>query len=213
LLRDFEKHRQFRKIMKPEETAAGYDRLAPHWAGADFNGHNGIAQHERAMRFARKGGVAVDVGCGSSGRIIEFLLGHGYEVEGLDISPEMLALARVKHPAVRFHQGDVSVWEFPRQYDFISAWDSIWHVPLDRHEAVLEKLCAALAPGGVMIFTTGAMDVPGEVTNPFKGQPLYHAALGIPQLLRLVDRFGCVCRHLEHDEPDGPHVFLVVEKR
>lgn len=200
--------------MEPGETAASYDKIAAHWAGPDFHRANGIAQHERAMRFARKdGGLAIDVGCGSSGRIIDFLSGRGFQVEGLDISTEMLALAREKHPAVMFHQADVCVWEFPSKYDFISAWDSIWHVPLDRHELVLEKLCAALAPGGVMIFTTGAVDTPDEVTNPCLGQPLYHAALGIPHLLRLVDRCGCVCRHLEHDEPEGPHVYLVVEKR
>lgn len=199
--------------MKPEETAASYDKLAYHWAGPDFHRANGIAAHERAMRFARKdGGAALDVGCGSSGRIIDFLLARGYQVEGLDISTEMLALARTRHPAVVFHQADVCVWEVPAEYDFISAWDSIWHVPLDRHEAVLEKLFAALTPGGVMIFTTGAVDVPGEVTNPCLGQPLYHAALGIPQILRIIDRCGCVCQHLEHDEPNGPHVYLVIEK-
>ncbi|RYD39897.1 MAG: class I SAM-dependent methyltransferase, partial [Verrucomicrobiaceae bacterium] len=169
--------------MEPEKTAASYDQLAAHWAGADFNRANGIAQHVRAMRFARKdGGLAIDVGCGSSGRIIEFLIEHGFSVEGVDISTEMLALARERHPGVQFHQADVSVWEFPGKYDFISAWDSIWHVPLDRHEAVLEKLCAALTPGGVMIFTTGAVDAPDEVTNPCLGQPLYHAALGIPHI-------------------------------
>ena len=198
--------------MEPRQTAANYDRIAHHWAGDTFDSTNGIAQHEKAIRFSRASGLAIDIGCGSSGRIIELLLARGFEVEGLDISPTMLVLAKAKHPGVLFYQADICTWEFPRRYDFISAWDSIWHVPLDRHPAVLEKLCAGLNPGGVLIFTSGGVDTLGEVTNPCHGQPLYHAALGIPQLLRLVDGFGCVCRHLEYDQHPEPHLYLIIQK-
>ena len=37
---------------------------------------------------------------------------------------------------------------------------------------------------GILIFTSGGLDSSGEVTNPFKEQPLYHAARGIPRLLK-----------------------------
>ena len=134
------------------------------------------------------------------------------ETEGLDFSPNMLALAKRRHPAVVFHHADICTWEFPHQYDFISAWDSIWHVPLARQAGVLAKLCAALTPRGVLIFTSGGIDAPGEVTNPCQGQPLYHAAPGIPALLRLIDKFGCVCRHLEYDQHPEPHLYLIVQK-
>jgi SAM-dependent methyltransferase len=198
--------------MDPRQTAANYDNLASHWAREGFIRENGIAQHERAIRFSRGSGHAIDVGCGSSGRFIELLLSRGFAVEGLDLSTEMLALAKKKHPQVVFHHADICTWIAPRKYDLISAWDSIWHVPLDRHAAVLEKLCAALNPGGIMIFTTGAVDNPGEVTNPCEGQPLYHAALGVPTLLRLIDTFGCVCRHLEADQFPETHLYLIVQK-
>jgi SAM-dependent methyltransferase len=201
--------------MEPQQTAATYDKIGHHWAGDEFNSQDAIAQHRRALQFLTAAGTgrAIDVGCGSSGRIIDLLLSSGLEVEGLDISTTMLELARAKHPGVRFHQGDICTWEFPGQYDFISAWDSIWHVPLERHPAVLQKLCAALNPGGVLIFTTGGVDAPHDVTNPdCHGQPLYHAALGIPQLLKLVDEFECVCRHLEYDQQAELHVYLIVQK-
>lgn len=198
--------------MDPQQTAANYDQLAEHWATYAGLANNGIAQHERALAFLGRTGRAIDVGCGSSGRFIDLLLRHGFTVEGLDISPRMLALARAKHPQVTFHLADICTWVFPAKYDFISAWDSIWHVPLELHPAVLEKLCAALTPGGVLIFTSGGVDTPGHVTNPCHGQPLYHAAPGIPHLLRLVDQFGCVCRHLEYDQYPEKHLYLIVQK-
>jgi SAM-dependent methyltransferase len=199
--------------MDPQETAATYDKIGHHWAGDEFNSQDAIVQHRRALQFLTGAGRAIDVGCGSSGRIIDLLLSAGFEVEGLDISATMLELAKAKHPGVRFQQGDICTWEFPAQYDFISAWDSIWHLPLQQHAAVLEKICAALKPGGVLIFTSGGVDAPNEVTNPScHGQPLYHAALGIPRLLRLIDEFGCVCRHLEYDQHLELHIYLIVQK-
>ncbi len=201
-----------RDTMDPRQTAANYDRIAHHWAGADFNATNGIAQHERALRFSRGFGLAIDIGCGSSGRFIDLLLSRGFEVEGVDFSSAMLALARARHPTVTFHQADICTWEFPRQYDFISAWDSIWHIPLDRQAGVLARLCAGLNPGGVLVFTAGGLEAPDEVTNPCHGQPLYHATLGIPRLLRLVDDFGCICRHLEYDQYPESHLYLIVQR-
>jgi len=200
--------------METQQTAANYDKIAYHWAGDSFDHKNGIQQHERAIRFARSPGLAIDIGCGSSGRIIELLLAHKFTVEGLDISAEMLALAKKKHPHVVFHHADISLWEFPKTYDFISAWDSIWHLPLERQPAVLEKICRALNSRGVLIFTSGGVDRPGYVTNTFLGQPLYHAALGIPKLLQLIDKFGCVCRHLEYDQNHASesHLYLIVQK-
>jgi len=199
--------------MEPRETAASYDKLASHWAKEGLLGANGIAQHERAIRLLGKTGRALDVGCGSSGRIIDLLLQRGFEVEGLDISVEMLAFARKKHPQVVFHHADICTWEPSRKYDFISGWDSIWHVPLDRQAVVHEKLCGALNPGGVLIFTTGAVNAPGTATNPScEGQPLYHAALGVSQTLRLIDQSGCVCRHLEQDQFPQGHLYLIVQK-
>jgi SAM-dependent methyltransferase len=199
--------------MEPRETAAVYDQIGHHWAEADFPATSGIAQHERALRFCSTAPrTALDVGCGSSGRIIELLLQRGCAVEGLDLSTRMLALARARHPHVTFHHADICTWAPPRAYDFISAWDSIWHVPLDRQPAVIAKLCGALNPGGIFIFTSGGVDQPGERTNPCHGVPLYHAAPGIPALLRTIDAAGGVCRHLEFDQWPESHLYVVVQR-
>lgn len=198
--------------MTPEQTARSYDKLAAHWNSDDFNRSNGIAQHRRAIAFAPGRGNAIDIGCGSSGRIIELLISEGFEVEGLDLSPEMLRLAKQRHPQVPFHLADICTWELPRKYDLISAWDSIWHAPLADHEAILGKLYNGLNQGGVLIFTSGGVDQAGEVTNPCMGQPMYHAALGIPRLLDLVSRLGCICRHFEYDQYPEMHLVLIVQK-
>lgn len=199
--------------MTPQRTARTYDKIAAHWDCPELDARYGIAQHERALKFAARTGHALDVGCGSSGRIIALLERRGFLVEGLDISAEMLRRARMHHPSVPFHHADICEWVFPRRYDFISAWDSIWHVPLVRQPDVLRKIGAGLRPGGVFIFTTGGIDAPGEATNPCFGEPLYHAAPGIPAVLHALDEAGCSCRHLEYDQHPENHVYIVAQRR
>ena len=199
--------------MNPVDQANNYDKIADHWDGSKFNRGNGIGQHKRALQFSKQSGKSIDIGCGSSGRIIALMLEHGLEVEGLDYSTEMLKHAKTRHPEVVFHHADICEWNFVEQYDFISAWDSIWHVPLEKQELVLRKLCGALADDGVIIFTSGAVDEAGDGSNPFLGQDLYHAALGIPTLLKVLNDCGCICRHLENDDWPNSHLYIIAQKK
>lgn len=198
------------KTMTPEQTAASYNQIAERWDCPEFDRSNGIAQHERALQFVSKFGSALDIGCGSSGRIIELLLNRGFGVEGLDMSQEMLKRARKHHPGVRFHLADVCSWAFQKDFDFISAWDSIWHIPLHEQLPVLRKICSGLARGGVLIFTTGGVEEPEELIANNFGYPLYHAAPGIYPVLRTLEESGCWCRHLEYDQEK--HVYVIAQR-
>ena len=197
--------------MQPAEIADSYDSIAHRWLEAHLN-TNGIRQHEHALKFRPRGALALDVGCGCNGRFIRLMQSHGYEVEGLDVSAQMIALAKTRNPDVTFYHADVCEWMPAKQYDFISAWDSIWHVPLDQSESVLRKLCGALTPGGVFIWTIGGLDGPGEKRDSSMGPAVYYSVLGIPKTLEIISDAGCVVRHLEYDQFPEKHVFLIAQK-
>lgn len=189
-----------------------YDCIGHHWVDPQFPAANGIAAHARALAFLDVlRGHALDVGCGANPRLREWLLGQGFAVEGVDISPRVLELARRAQPALTFYQADICEWMPPRRYAFITAWDSVWHVPLDRQLGVIAKLCAALQPGGVLVFSAGGLDEPNEVTNPCHGVPLYHATPGVPALLRTLREAGATLRHFEFDQWPESHVYLVAQ--
>lgn len=199
--------------MEPRATAAAYDQIAPHWVDRAFDLTNGIAAHERALALRRgRGGRALDVGCGANGRFISLLRQHGYEAEGLDLSAAMLALARRHLPEVVFHHADICTWEPAGRYDFITAWDSLWHVPLDRQPAVLAKLARALTPGGVLIFTSGGLEHADERTNPCHGVPLYHATPGVPALLRVLTEERLLVVHFKYDQLPESHVYFIAQR-
>jgi 2-polyprenyl-3-methyl-5-hydroxy-6-metoxy-1,4-benzoquinol methylase len=197
--------------MSPSELARSYDDIAHVWQEPHIQ-TNGITQFERALSFTTQHRHALDIGCGSSGRFLDRLLQHGFQAEGLDVSERMIVLARQKHPCLTFHQADISAWEFPRSYDFISAWDSIWHLPLSAQEPVMRKICASLSPSGVFLFTTGGLDEATEKTDSSMGPPLHYSVLGIPRTLALLAQCGCICRHLEYDQLPEKHLYIIAQK-
>ncbi len=197
--------------MTPIEIAASYDEIAHQWQDETFDITNGITAHERALAFTSHPGAALDAGCGCNGRFFDLLEDHGFTAEGVDISGAMIERARRSHPHVTLHHADICTWQPPRQYSFISAWDSIWHVPLENQASVIAKLMAALIPGGVLIFTMGGVRYEDEVFNNAMGVPMYHSTLGIQKTLSLIADNDCICRHLEYDQFPEPHVYMIVQ--
>ncbi len=198
--------------MKPEETASHYDQIARWWQEQHRDSTYGIAALERAIHFLENKSTALDIGCGSSGRFIEVLKNHGFAPSGLDISPEMISLARQQHPAVTFYAEDICTWHFPQKYDLISAWDSTFHLPLVEQESVLKKMCEGLHAGGILLFTCGGGAVRGEISGSFEGQTFDYSTLGVNEFLRLLSEFGCSCMHLEFDQFPENHVCIIARK-
>jgi enterochelin esterase family protein len=194
-----------------EQIATGYDRIAHLWTAPNFE--SGLAQHRRALRFSPRPGPALDIGCGASGRFITLLHENGYAPEGVDLSAEMLRHARIRHPQVTFHHADLATWQPPAGQSFISAWDCLWHLPPQLQREVLLRLGAALAPQGVLIFSAGGLDRPGEKTDAAMGVPMYYSTLGVPGYLAVFAEAGLVCRHLEYDQHPEPHVYFIAQKR
>src|SRR5215208_6864720 len=155
--------------MKPEETGSHYNQIARWWQEQHRDSTYGLAALQRAIQFVENKSTALDIGCGSSGRFIEVLQKHGFIPTGLDISSEMIALARQSHPAVTFYADDICTWQFPQKYDLIFAWDSTFHLPLVEQEPVLKKMCEGLNAHGVVLFTCGGTSEPDEISGGFEG--------------------------------------------
>ncbi len=103
-------------------------------------------------RYKRSTGKSLlDVACGTGGHVAYFQ--RYYEVEGLDISPRMLRIARGKFPNIKFHIGDMASFRMKRQFDVITCLFS--SIAYAKRRTTLRKAVRNLAhhlkPGGVMI--------------------------------------------------------------
>jgi SAM-dependent methyltransferase len=101
-------------------------------------------------------GLVVDIGCGS-GIWARQLVDAGYRVQGVDISPAMVALARQRVPTGDFHVG--SLWSHPLPAcRAVTALGEVVCYLADRRAsrarlgAWLRRVFAALEPGGLLVF-------------------------------------------------------------
>ncbi|WP_258175178.1 class I SAM-dependent DNA methyltransferase [Actinopolyspora mortivallis] len=102
-------------------------------------------------------GPVVDVGCGP-GRVTAHLDTLGLPVFGMDLSPEMVAEARRRHPTLRFDEGSMLALEYEDgSLGEIVAWYSIIHVPDEHLPAVFAEFRRVLTAGGFLqlAFQTG----------------------------------------------------------
>ncbi len=198
--------------MQPADTALRYDQIAQWWQSQHQYSQYGLAQLERAIQLTTGRNAALDVGCGSSGRFINTFLQYGFEAEGLDISAAMIQLAQQVHPDVKFYTADICQWTPPKSYSLIVAWDSTFHLPLAQQEPVTRKLCAALEPEGILLFTCGGTVAPGEISGSFENLDFDYSTLGVNGFLRLLDQQGCTCLHLEYDQYPERHVYVIARK-
>jgi len=97
------------------KTARYYDKI---YSRKDYH-----AEVQCLLPIIRKhlrsgGNRLLDVACGT-GRHIEYLK-EQFDVEGLDISQELLEIARQRNPKVLFHQADMMDFHLGHKYDVVT---------------------------------------------------------------------------------------------
>ncbi|MBA3642940.1 MAG: class I SAM-dependent methyltransferase [Chloroflexia bacterium] len=131
------------------ESATVYDANygSRHDVAADGEKLHGlIASHSET-----DGASLLDVACGTG--LVLGHLRHRYAVEGLDLSPDMLAVARRKLPAIPFYQADMASFDLGRQFDVvICLGSSIGYVAsVSRLQRTLRAFADHTRPGGVVV--------------------------------------------------------------
>lgn len=93
----------------------------------------------------------LDVACGT-GMHLPHLREH-FEIEGLDIEPGFLAMARERNPGLTFHEGDMTSFDLGQAYDVVTClFSSIGYVcTIDALHATIARFAAHLRPGGIAI--------------------------------------------------------------
>ena len=98
-------------------------------------------------------GSSLDMGCGT-GVLCGCLQKAGYDAWGMDLSPEMIRIARENYPGIPFLEGDMCTFSPGKCFDLITATgDVLNHLPdLETLNRVFANLYQLLNPGGYLIF-------------------------------------------------------------
>ena len=104
--------------------------------------------------------TAIDLGCGPGNSTA--MLARRFpqaRIDGLDSSPDMITAARTRLPDAGFVLGDIADWGGDGRYDVILSNAALQWVP--GHAALLPRLAARRAPGGVL-----AIQMPDNLGEP-----------------------------------------------
>jgi len=95
--------------------------------------------------------TVLELACGT-GSVLAHL--RDYDVVGVDLSPQMLAIAREKLPDVELIEGDMTSIRLGRTFDAVLClYDAINHLlEWEQWEALFDTAVAHLEPGGVFVF-------------------------------------------------------------
>ncbi len=134
----------------------------------------------------RERGRLLDVGC-ALGAFLDEAAGYsGFELCGVDVSPETVAQAadRFGGRGVAFASGALPSLPFEDgAFDIVTAFDVVEHVP-DRHAAIAE-LRRLLTPGGLLVVTVPVYDGPlGPAVMALDSDPTHLHKLGRKQWLQ-----------------------------
>lgn len=144
-------------VITPAYLAAGNPRAQ--------SGHSG---DETGWEWARslvlegvnRNGSFLDIGC-ANGHLMDSVeewgknKGLALELHGLDIAPELVALAKERLPrfASRIYTGNAMEWEPPFRFDFVRT--GLEYVPSMRVQDYLQRLFSLyVAPGGRVLIGT-----------------------------------------------------------
>jgi SAM-dependent methyltransferase len=135
-----------------ELVRAGYDALGPRfgeWAARIRDPTRGRLTAELASRLP-EGARVLDLGCGAGA--LARLLAERFEVVGVDISQEQLALARKDVPEATFVEADFGTLELEEaSFDAVCALYSITHLARREHAALFARIAGWLRPGGLCL--------------------------------------------------------------
>lgn len=140
--------------MDTESVIAYFDRLAPGW-DADMVRNERVISRILDMAGITEGVSVLDVGCGTGVLIPDYLARGVRAVTGVDISPEMIRVAREKFSDARVTllAADVMETAFADPFDRCVIYNAFPHFPFPAR--LLERMAGQLTAAGRLTVAHG----------------------------------------------------------
>ena len=160
-------------------------------------------------------GHVVDLGCGSGVPVSRYFANRGYQVEGYDMSPAMLEIARREVPATVFREARIEDVEIePSSVELITSFFAIIHIPRSRHAELFHRMWIWLSPGGMALLSLGSGDNPDDYEANWLGAPMTWSHFDAETNLRLLHQAGfeIIWSDVEEVAQGERHLFVIAQR-
>jgi cyclopropane fatty-acyl-phospholipid synthase-like methyltransferase len=204
---------------RPQDVVArGYDAGADRFAAwqKQITGSTRLERLEALLALLPNRPDVLELGSGA-GVLSTRLLAERANLVGVDISAEQVRRARKRVPGVRFLHADFTelVLE-PSSFDAVVSFYVFNHVPREALGPLLGRIAAWLRPGGYLLASFGASDLPDWYGEWLDGVETFFSGYEPDVTLRLVRETGLAVMRDELEtivEPEGEATFLWVLAR
>ena len=184
---------------KSKQASSVYDKIAEPYA-KEFSKPSEYI--EEFLALLPKNAKILDVGCGV-GVDAGFMASKGFEIIGVDLSKEMLNIARQKFPQIDFKQQDIRELDFPpNSFDGILASCSLIHIPKKDVPSLIKKFKKILKKdGAIYIALQGGKSEEIFVDEPFKpDEKLFLNIISFDEIKNLLVKNGfSIVKHYERE--------------
>ncbi len=140
-------------------------------------------------------GALLDLGCGAGDSVALYFAQDGWQIDGFDISEEMLKLAKSNNPVMNLSCCDLCDVSLEREkYHAAISVYALFHLPINEQFKLFEKVYGSLQNGGVFFFTYGIINHSTEVEKEeivqFMGEELFYAQSPQTQVVEKLETLG-----------------------
>ncbi len=137
---------------KVEINKRGYNKIASKY-NEERSIYNNSKELEYFLQLLPCNAKVLDVGCGAGVPVAQFLVANGCNVIGIDISANMLELAKKQVPEAKFIEQDMIQPIFPNEsFDGIISLYAIFHVAKEEHLSLFQNFYRILKKRGILHF-------------------------------------------------------------
>ncbi len=137
------------KLIK--KTKEDYNKISAHFSSTRQYNWPDIADAINTLELEKNQKV-VDLGCGN-GRLFEVLEKYGVEYFGLDISEELINLAKNAYPRGKFVVSDILKTPYKKnEFDAVISIAALHHIPSKKlRRETIEEISRITRPGGKIL--------------------------------------------------------------
>lgn len=138
--------------MNKQDIIAFFDGLAHHW-DADMIRNDRVIATILDNAGITAGKAVLDVACGTGVLFPDYIARGISDLTAIDISSQMVRIAREKYPQINILCGDVEEVSFDQKFDCIMVYNAFPHFP--DPDKLIATLSGLLNPGGTLSVAHG----------------------------------------------------------